>query len=58
MPIDPNFLRIGTLIIIVGILFLAFTYLIDFLRPLLIAVVLIVLAYFIYKFMVTGAIGI
>lgn len=58
MPIDPNLLRIITLIVIVGILFLAFTYLVDFLYPLLVGVVLIVLAYLIYRFMQTGAIGI
>lgn len=58
MPIDPNLLRIVTVIVIIGILFLAFTYLIDFLQPLIIAAILVALAYLIYIFMMTGAIGI
>ncbi len=57
MIIDPNLVRIVLMITIVGILFLAFTYLIDFLRPLIIAAILLVIAYLIYRFMITGSIS-
>jgi len=55
--IDPNIIRIAVIIGIAALLFLAFTYLIDFLRPLIIAVILIVIAYFAYRFFITGGIS-
>ncbi|MBI2315084.1 hypothetical protein HYU93_03455 [Candidatus Daviesbacteria bacterium] len=57
MPIDPNIVRIALMIVVLGLLFLAFTYLIDFLRPILIAVVLIIIAYLIYRYLLTGTIS-
>ncbi len=57
MIIDPNLIRIVAIIGIVGLLFLAFTYLIDFLRPIIIAVIFIIIAYFIYRFFVTGSLS-
>lgn len=56
--IDPNLIRILVFIVVGGLLFLAFTYLISFLRPLIIAIILIIIAYIIYRFLVTGSIGI
>jgi hypothetical protein len=57
MTIDPNIIRIAAIIGIIGLLLLAFTYLIDFLRPIIIAIILIIIAYFIYRFFITGAIN-
>jgi hypothetical protein len=57
MDIDPNIIRIAAIIGVVGLLFLAFTYLIEFLRPIIITVILIVIAYFVYRFFITGAIS-
>ncbi|HVZ12522.1 MAG TPA: hypothetical protein VG965_05840 [Patescibacteria group bacterium] len=58
MIIDPNLLRVIVIIVIISLLFMAFTYLVDFIRPILIAVVLIAIAYILYHFLVTGALGI
>lgn len=57
MVIDPNLVRIVFLIIVVGLIFTAFTYLVDFIRPILIAVVLLVIAYFVYRVFVTGTLS-
>lgn len=54
MIIDPNVVRIVLVILVIGILILAFTYLVEFFYPLIIAALLVVVAYFIYRFLVTG----
>lgn len=48
--------RLASLVIAGGLLILAFTYLVEFLGPLLIAFALIVIAYLIYKYFSTGRI--
>ena len=58
MIIDPNIIRLIVIIGIVALLFLAFTYLVEFLRPIIIAVILIVIAYFLYRFFITGTLSI
>ena len=57
MIIDQNLIRIVLLAIVAFLLFSAFTYLIKFLKPLIIAAVLIVIAYFIYRFSTTGTLS-
>jgi len=57
MAIDPNIVRIIAIVGVAGLLLLAFTYLIDFLRPIIIAVILIAIAYFIYRFFITGTVS-
>ncbi|MEK7605074.1 MAG: hypothetical protein AAB478_00975 [Patescibacteria group bacterium] len=56
--IDPNLLRILVFVVVGGLIFLAFTYLISFLRPLIIAAILIIIAYLIFRFFITGTISI
>lgn len=58
MPIDPNLLRIIIIIVVGGLLFLAFTYLVEFFLPLITAIALIIIAYIIYRFSITGSLGI
>lgn len=57
MIIDPNLVRIVLVIVVIGLVFLAFTYLVDFLYPLIVAAVLLIIAYFIYRFTITGTIS-
>lgn len=58
MPyIDPGLVRIGLVIVIIALVFLAFTHLVEFLKPILIAVALLVLAYILYQYLNTGVIG-
>ncbi len=57
MSIDPNILRIGAIIIVGGLIFLAFTHLISFLRPLIIAAILLAIAYFVYRYFLTGTLS-
>lgn len=57
MIIDPNIVRVVAIVGIVVLLILAFTYLVDFLRPIIIAVILIIIAYFLYRFFVTGTVS-
>ena len=49
--------RIGVLVIVAGLLLLAFTYLVEFLIPLVALAVLIVVIYLGYKFFTTGRFG-
>jgi len=46
--------RLALFIVGGGVLLLAFTYLIEFLGPLLIGLALLVIAYLIFKFLTTG----
>jgi len=52
----PTLARLASLVVVGGLFLLAFTYLIEFLGPLLIAFALLVIAYLIYKFITTGQI--
>ncbi|HVZ58289.1 MAG TPA: hypothetical protein VG935_00845 [Patescibacteria group bacterium] len=50
-------IRIVLLIVVAGLVILAFTYLLEFFVPLIIAAILLVIAYFIYRFVTTGTLS-
>jgi len=52
--IPPNLIRTAVTVGIIGLIILAITYLFEFLRPIIIAVVLIVIAWFLYRYFIVG----
>ena len=57
MGVDPNVAKGVLLVVVAGIILLAFTYLIEFFLPLIIGIVLLIIAYLVYKFFTTGTLG-
>jgi hypothetical protein len=54
MIIPPNILKIAVTVGIIGLLILAFSYMFEFLRPVLAAIFLIVVAYLLYRYFIVG----
>ncbi|NTU73320.1 hypothetical protein HGB07_04085 [Candidatus Roizmanbacteria bacterium] len=52
--LDPTIIRYIMMFTVVGLVLLAFTYLVKFVKPLIIAAILITIAYFLYRYTVTG----
>jgi len=57
MPVDPNVAKGVLLVVVAGIILLAFTYLIEFFLPLIVGIALLIIAYLVYKFFTTGTLG-
>jgi hypothetical protein len=55
--LSPEVIRVLFLVVVVGLMVLAITYLAEFLWPLIVGIVLLVIAYFVYRFLVTGTIS-
>lgn len=54
---DPNIIRIVFIVVVVGLVILAVTYLAEFLWPLIVGIVLLIIAYIIYRIGVTGSLS-
>jgi hypothetical protein len=54
MIIPPNIIRIVVTVGIIALIILAITYLFEFLRPIIIGLVLLVIAWFLYRYFIVG----